>query len=184
MKYRICGGDPSDSLKVRERTVGERCRKYRRTLGMKLGTSRWYIPSSWTLVNAKKSRRVQQLNRFRETLWEKQRASILIWNFLTNGSQSKLVHLPERFGPYRSSWRHRRTPCYCEVRFSRNQKGTARNASYHHDLFTSIDHPPSSNSGSALVRCVWEDSTPKPENSSSIPDSSFTQYTDDPPGSA
>ena len=81
-----------------------------------------------------------------------------------------------------SPWRHRRTPCYCGVRLSRNQKGTARNASYHHDLFTSIDHSPSSNSGSVLVRCVWEDSTSKPENSSSIPDSSFTYYTDIRPG--
>ena len=42
------------SLRARDRTVGKKLLKYRRSFGMKLGIFRYSIPSSWTLVNARK----------------------------------------------------------------------------------------------------------------------------------
>ena len=54
MKNTISRQDPLGFLRERDRSVGKKCPKYRRILGMKLGMSKSSIPSSWTLVSAVK----------------------------------------------------------------------------------------------------------------------------------
>jgi hypothetical protein len=94
MKYMISRWDPLGALMERERTVGERCLKYRRILGIKLGMSKKSILSSWTLVKAQKWRRVRQSNRFGKNEFHAR----LIWNFLTKGSKPRLCMLRSCLG--------------------------------------------------------------------------------------
>jgi hypothetical protein len=53
-KYRICRQEPSGFVRARNRSVGERCPKYRWRFGINLDTWRLSIPSSWRFVSAEK----------------------------------------------------------------------------------------------------------------------------------